>query len=90
MKKARHHPVLSLTLFTLPLLVCLLASCVSEPTEDSRDPIQLAWRLMWDPADPDLPDWQVLGRWPQDLVAGPADRAHLRDTRDHAARPGTG
>ena len=53
-----------------PFLVGLLFSCSSEPTEDSRIPIQLSFRLMWDPADPNLPDWQILGGWPQDLIVG--------------------
>jgi hypothetical protein len=69
-------------ILALPLLAILLCSCSSRPTEDNRTPIQLTYRLMWDPADPDLPSWQTLGRWPQDLIAGRAGELFLSDEQN--------
>ncbi|MFC1529150.1 6-bladed beta-propeller [Gemmatimonadota bacterium] len=81
MISASRPPVL--LIFAIACLPGLLSACSQEiPTEDSRDPIQLTWRYMWDPADQDLPEWQMLGRWPQDLVRGRDGELFLSDEQN--------
>ncbi|MFC1629468.1 6-bladed beta-propeller [Gemmatimonadota bacterium] len=63
-------------------LLGLLTACSSEITEDSRDPIQLSYRFMWDPADQDLPEWQLLGRFPQDIISGRKGELFLSDEQN--------
>ena len=82
MVTVRKAPDLIPILLVLSLLVGQLSSCSSQPTEDDRSPIPLTYRMMWDPTKPDLPDWQALGRWPQDLIAGRKGELFLSDEQN--------
>ncbi len=70
------------TLFMATTLTIPFTSCAPSITEDNRDPIQLSVRMMWEPADPNLPDWQLLGRWPQDLISGRDGELFLSDEQN--------
>ena len=82
MRVIRRRFVIHPVILVIPILAGLFLSCSSEPIEDSRIPIKLSYRLMWDPDDPNLPDWQTLGRWPQDLIAGRRGELFLSDEQN--------
>ncbi len=64
----------------LILVIVLLQACSPETSQDKDWPVQLSYRLLWDPASPELHDWQLLGNTVRDLIAGEEGELFVSDT----------
>ncbi|MGY5877002.1 MAG: 6-bladed beta-propeller [Candidatus Thorarchaeota archaeon] len=68
--------------YILMLVIIFSQACSPQNSQETLKPIQLSYRWLWDPASPDLDDWQLLGSSPRDLIAGEDGELFVSDRQN--------